>query len=388
MSPIAALSLPDPDPNAAAQSRRLCARIADEIHLAGGWIPFARYMELALYAPSLGYYSGGTEKFGGAGDFVTAPELSPLFADTLAAQVTQIMARSAGQIIEAGPGTGALAAEMLLELERRGALPEHYMLLELSAELRARQRATIEQRAPKLAACVSWLERLPQHFSGTVIANEVLDAMPTHLVAWREDGIFERGLAAQGEYGFRWQERPATGALLEAAGTIPVTPPYLSEIGLAARAWVGSWGEILQQGALLLVDYGFPVRELYHPQRSRGTLMCHYRHHAHDDPLYLPGLNDITAHVDFTAMAETGVDRGLSLYGYTSQAQFLFNCGITEVLARIAPEDMTNYPRQASAAHKLLSPSEMGELFKVMALGKGIETPLIGFGRGERSHRL
>lgn len=382
------MSLPDPDSNAAAQSGRLCARIADEIRLAGGWISFARYMELVLYAPSLGYYSGGAAKFGGAGDFVTAPELSPLFADTLAAQMVQIMARSAGQIIEAGPGTGALAAEMLLELDRRGALPERYMLLELSAELRSRQRTTIEQRAPKLAERVSWLDRLPQHFSGAVIANEVLDAMPTHLVAWGEDGIFERGLATERQNRLRWEDRPATGALLEAARTIPVTPPYLSEIGLAARAWVGSWGEILDQGILLLLDYGFPARELYHPQRSGGTLMCHYRHHAHDDPLYLPGLNDITAHVDFTAMAESGADRTLNLYGYTSQAQFLLNCGITEVLARFSPEDMTNYPRQASAAHKLLSPSEMGELFKVMALGKGIETPLIGFGRGDRSHRL
>ena len=382
------MSLPAPDPHAAAQSRRLCARIADEIRLAGGWIPFARYMELALYAPALGYYSGGMEKFGGAGDFVTAPELSSLYADTLAAQVDQIMAVSKRQIIEAGPGTGALAAEMLLELERRGALPERYMLLELSAELRSRQRATIEQRAPELATRVSWLDRLPQHFSGAVIANEVLDALPTHLVAWRGEGIFERGLAADGEHGFRWEDRPATGTLLEAVRTIPVTPPYQSEIGLAARAWVGSWGEILKRGALLLVDYGFPARELYHSQRSRGTLMCHYRHHAHDDPLYLPGLNDITAHVDFTAMAEAGVDRGLSLYGYTSQAQFLFNCGVTDVLARISPEDMTAYPQQASAAHKLLSPSEMGELFKVMALGKGIETPLIGFGSGDRSHRL
>ncbi|MCK7581916.1 MAG: SAM-dependent methyltransferase [Chromatiales bacterium] len=365
------MSLPDPDPNAAAQSRRLCARIADEIRLAGGWIPFARYMELVLYAPSLGYYSGGAAKFGGAGDFVTAPELSPLFADTLAAQVAQIMATSAGQIIEAGPGTGALAAEMLLELERRGALPERYMLLELSAELRSRQRATIEQRAPKLATRVSWLDRLPQHFSGAVIANEVLDAMPTHLVAWGEDGIFERGLTTERQDRFRWEDRPATGALLEAARTTPVTPPYLSEIGLAARAWVGSWGEILDQGILLLVDYGFPARELYHPQRSGGTLMCHYRHHAHDDPLYLPGLNDITAHVDFTAVAEAGADRTLDLYGYTSQAQFLLNCGITEVLARICPEDSDGLPAASVRRPQAPQPVRDGRTVQGHGIGQG-----------------
>lgn len=341
-----------------------------------------------MYTPDLGYYSGGAEKFGGAGDFITAPEISPIFADTLSAQIVQVAEMTAAQIIEAGPGTGALAAELLLELERRRALPERYMLLEISAALRARQRATIEQRAPHLARRVSWVDRLPHRFSGVVIANEVLDAMPAELVVWRQEGVFQRGLAASEGNGFHWQDQPATGALLNAARKIPVLPPYKSEIGLAARAWVESWGEILERGVLLLVDYGFPTHELYHPQRHLGTLMCHYRHQVHDDPLYLPGLNDITTHVDFSAMAEAGAKGSLDLYGYTSQAQFLLNCGITDVLARVSPDDVINYPPRASAAHKLLSPSEMGELVKVMALGKGVEVQLVGFEGGDRSHRL
>lgn len=382
------MNLPDPDPQAAAQSRALHAHVTHEIRSAGGWIPFARYMELTMYTPDLGYYSGGAEKFGGAGDFITAPEISPIFADTLSAQIVQVAEMTAAQIIEAGPGTGALAAELLLELERRRALPERYMLLEISAALRARQRATIEQRAPHLARRVSWVDRLPHRFSGVVIANEVLDAMPAELVVWRQEGVFQRGLAASEGNGFHWQDQPATGALLNAARKIPVLPPYKSEIGLAARAWVESWGEILERGVLLLVDYGFPTHELYHPQRHLGTLMCHYRHQVHDDPLYLPGLNDITTHVDFSAMAEAGAKGSLDLYGYTSQAQFLLNCGITDVLARVSPDDVINYPPRASAAHKLLSPSEMGELVKVMALGKGVEVQLVGFEGGDRSHRL
>jgi SAM-dependent MidA family methyltransferase len=382
------LSLPVPDTAAIAHSDRLHAHIAEAIRGAGGWIPFARYMELALYTPGLGYYGGATEKFGVAGDFVTAPELSPLFAQTLAVQVAELMRQSAAQIIEAGPGSGALAAELLMELERRRALPGRYALLELSGDLRARQRATLAHRCPWLAERVAWLDRLPAVFSGVVIANEVADAMPVQVIAWRDDGIFERGVALREEGGLGWQERPATGAVLDAARAIGATPPYVSEIGLAARAWVATWGEIMQRGAVLLFDYGFPMREYYHPQRDGGTLMCHYRHHAHADPLLLPGLNDITAHVDFSALADAGTSRGLELYGYASQAQFLLNCGLTDVLARVSPEDTAKYLRLAAGAQKLISPSEMGELFKVIALGRGIEEPLVGFAHGDRSHSL
>ena len=382
------MTLPEPDADAADSSARLAARIAGEIEGAGGWIPFSRYMALALYAPGLGYYSGGAHKFGGAGDFVTAPELSPLFARTLAAQVAQVMAASAPRILEAGAGSGALAADLLLELERRGALPERYEILELSGELRARQQDTLAARAPHLAARVAWLDALPASCSGAVVANELLDALPVNLVAWREDGLFERGVEWENDT-FSWRERPAAGTLLAVSQELTfVQPPYVSEINLAARAWIAEWGRILQRGALLLIDYGFPQREFYHPQRNEGTLMCHYRHHAHGDPFWLPGLNDITAHVDFTAMAEAGHEAGLDVLGYTSQAQFLLNCGLPQLLERAQEGNAVAYAALASGAQKLISPAEMGELFKVLALGRGIDEPLLGFVSGDRAHAL
>ena len=382
------MTMPQPDADAAESSRRLATLIATEIERAGGWIPFDRYMALALYTPGLGYYSGGARKFGAAGDFVTAPELSPLFAQTLAAQVEPIMAASAPHILEAGAGSGALAVDLLLELERRGALPERYDILELSGELRARQQEAVARGAPHLAGRVAWLDALPDTFSGVVVANELLDALPVNIVAWREDGLFERGVALE-DGGFAWQERPASGALLAVSqGLTFVRPPYVSEIALAARAWVAEWGRILRQGALLLIDYGFPQREVYHPQRAEGTLMCHYRHHAHGDPFWLPSLNDITAHVDFTAVAEAGHDAGLDVLGYTSQAQFLLNCGLAQLLEQRQEDGAVAYAALASGAQKLISPAEMGELFKVLAMGRGIAEPLLGFAHGDRCHTL
>ncbi|HUW38522.1 MAG TPA: SAM-dependent methyltransferase [Rhodocyclaceae bacterium] len=381
-------SLPQPDAAAAEASAALCRRIADEIEAAGGWIPFRRFMEQALYAPGLGYYSGGAHKFGPGGDFVTAPELTPLFARTLAAQAEQVMALSSQEIIEAGAGSGALAAELLLALEGRGALPDRYRILELSGELRQRQEETLRSRAPRLAGRVEWLDALPQRCSGLVLGNEVVDAMPVALVVWQTDGIFERGVSSSEAGGLTWSDRPAEGELLAAAELLPAGAPYLSEIGLAGRAWVAEWGRILERGALLLLDYGFPRREYYLAERDCGTLMCHYRHHSHGDPLWLPGLSDITAHVDFTAVAEAGFDAGLEVLGYTGQAQFLFNCGITEALARLQGNGDRAYLAEAKNVGKLISPAEMGELFKVIALGRGIDAPLLGFARGDRLHAL
>ncbi len=381
------MTMPEPPPDAAESSRELAALIVDEIERAGGWISFARYMELALYAPGLGYYSGGARKFGAAGDFVTAPELSPLFAEALAAQLEPVLAASAPRVLEAGAGSGALALGLLRELERRGALPERYEILELSGELRARQQETLAA-APQLAARVGWLDALPEQFGGAVVANELLDALPVNIVAWREDGIFERGVALA-DGGFAWRERPAEGALLAVSqGLTFVQPPYVSEIALAARAWIAEWGRILRHGALLLIDYGFPQREYYHPQRAEGTLMCHYRHHAHGDPFWLPGLNDLTAHVDFTAAAEAGHDAGLEVLGYASQAQFLLNCGLARLLEARQADGAAAYAALASGVQKLISPAEMGELFKVLALGKEIGKPLAGFARGDRLHAL
>ena len=385
------MALPLPTPDAQAYSDALKQRIGNEIESTGGWVGFERFMGLALYAPGMGYYSGGARKFGAAGDFVTAPEISSLFSQTLAAQAAQVMALSAPQIIEVGAGSGRLAADLLLELEHRGALPKRYRILELSGELRERQRATIAQHAPHLLACVDWLDRLPEHFDGVVLANELLDAMPVALVVWNDAAILERGVACKnGE--FVWRDRPAEGRVLDRALTLAgdhVFPAaYLSEINLAAADWTAAWGGILGRGALILIDYGFPRHEYYHEQRDTGTLMCHYRHQAHGEPFFLPGLQDITAHVDFTAIVEAGYEAGLDFLGYTTQANFLLNCGLPDILARTPAEDALRYLPQAKAANKLISAAEMGELFKVIALGKGIDETLIGFAQGDRSATL
>ena len=396
-------TLPTPDADALAFSAALEARIAGEIADAGGWIGFARFMELALYAPGLGYYSGGAHKFGAAGDFVTAPEISPFFGRALATQAAQIMAHSAPRIVEVGAGSGRLAADLLLELEARGQLPERYEILDLSGELRARQRATLERQAPHLFARVGWLDRLPERFDGLVLANELLDAIPVDLVVWGSPddpaAIFERGVAHH-DGRFVWADRPAHGALLDRAQAlaaelyengIALPTGYVSEIGRAAAEWTAEWARRLGRGALLLIDYGFPRHEFYHPQRCAGTLMCHYRHHAHTDPFFVPGLQDITAHVDFTAIAEAGFDAGLDVLGYTTQASFLINCGITELLARIPADEPLRYLPQARAVQQLVSPVEMGDLFKVIALGKGldgIDFPLVGFAHGDRRATL
>ncbi len=385
------MSLPAPSPEASAHSLTLVAAIAREIGAGGGWISFARFMEMALYQPGFGYYSAGARKFGAAGDFVTAPEMTAYFGRALARQVAQVMAASAPHVLEVGAGSGRLAADLLLELERLDALPERYDILDLSADLRERQQATLAAAAPHLLARVRWLDRLPEAFSGVVVANELLDAMPAHVVAWRENGIFERGVGLDDRGGFTWNERPASGALLAAAEEIGrqccLPPGYESEISLAARAWAAEWGHRLQRGALLLIDYGFPRREFYHQQRGRGTLMCHYRHHSHPDPFYLPALQDVTVHVDFTAIIAAADAAGLDLLGYTSQGQFLLNCGILDLLA-VEPAGSTDYIRAAGAINKLLMPHEMGELFKVIAIGRGIDQSLCGFASGDQSRRL
>jgi SAM-dependent MidA family methyltransferase len=385
------MQLPMPEADAVAHSQRLHETIREQILMHGGWISFADFMELALYAPGLGYYAAGARKFGSAGDFVTAPEMTALFGQSLAAQVAEIMQLSAPSIIEVGAGSGRLAADLLLDLERRGQLPEAYAILDLSADLRARQRETIASAAPHLLPRVQWLDCLPEKFSGVVLANELLDALPAHLVVWRAAGIFERGVGIDQGGRFTWNEHPADGALRLAAEEIAaqcdLPDDYLSEISLAARAWSAEWAHRLQRGALLLIDYGFPRHEFYHPQRDQGTLMCHYRHHSHPDPFYLPGLQDLTVHVDFTAIIAAAHAAGLDLLGYTSQGQFLMNCGLLDRLAEL-PAATPEYFRASSASGKLLMPHEMGELFKVIAIGRGIEQPLLGFAQGDQSRRL
>lgn len=383
------MTLPAPSDDQLAHSACVLQAIHDEIAHNGGWISFCRAMEMALYAPGLGYYSAGSEKFGAGGDFVTAPEISALFGRTLARQVAQVLRQAGGDVLELGAGTGRLAVQLLRELQRLEMLPQRYLILEVSAHLRQVQAETLARELPaELLQRVQWLEALPQQFTGCVIGNEVLDALPVHLLAWREEVACERGVAIEDDR-LVWQERElAPGALRTAAEALALPPGYVSEINLAASALIASLADMLQCGALLLVDYGFPRHEYYHPQRAQGTLMCHFRHHAHDDPLLYLGLQDITAHVDFTAAAEAGVAHGLALLGYATQAQFLINAGITELLAEVSPRDMGAYLPLAAEAQKLLSPAEMGELFKAIAFGRGLEAPLIGFARGDKRHVL
>lgn len=388
-------SLPVPAADAAEHSRRLRARIATAIDEAGGWLPFDRYMALALYAPGLGYYSAGAAKFGrwahDGSDFVTAPELTPLFARTLARQVAQVLAATGtADVLEFGAGSGRLAADLLLELERLGTPCERYAILDLSGELRARQRATLQARAPALADRVTWLDALPPTFAGAIVGNEVLDAMPVRLHVRRGDRWLERGVALDTRDGanFVFAERATEMPPPEALRDIPADEGYQTESHEAAQAFVRSAGALLARGALLLVDYGFPAREYYHAQRAQGTLMCHYRHHAHGDPFFWPGLQDITTHVDFSGIAHAGGQAGLDLLGYTSQARFLMNCGLTDLLGELDASDPMAFLPVANAVQKLVSEAEMGELFKVIALGKGMDEPLLGFAAGDRSATL
>ena len=361
--------------------------ITAEIASGGGWLSFERYMALALYAPGLGYYMAGARKLGRDGDFVTAPEISRLFGRALARQVGDLIAAGLSDILEIGAGSGALAADLLLELERLDRLPPRYLILELSPDLRQRSRDTLAARAPHLLERVAWLNALPTAFTGVVIGNEVLDAMPAHVLVRAGGSAQELGVAvASGA--FTWAGRPASPELAALALSRFPAESYRSEVQLVACGFVRTLGRLLERGVALFFDYGFPRAEYYHPQRAAGTLMCHYRHRAHDDPFYLPGLQDITTHIDFSAIAEAGGEAGLKLLGYTSQAQFLVNCGITGLLSETPAHDAATYAPLAAQAQKLLSPAEMGELFKVIALTRGVPAPLAGFVSGDRRHAL
>lgn len=381
------MPLPEPTPDARAHSDRVAAHISGEIAASAGWMSFARYMELALYAPGLGYYSAGARKLGKAGDFVTAPEISPLYGQTLSRQVHQVMQAGFDDVLEVGAGSGALAATLLEELERSGKTPRNYLILELSADLRERSRDTLAARVPHLLERVAWLNRLPPAFSGVVLGNEVLDAMPVHVVRVHRGKIEEGGVGLRNER-LDWSWRLASGELLEAARALELPEGFRTEIPLAMCGFVRSLAGMLEKGVALFIDYGFPQREYYHPQRREGTLMCHYRHHAHADPFFLPGLQDITSHVDFSAVARSARAGGLELAGYASQAQFLVNCGITEVMARTPAEEGSRFLPLANQANRLMSPAEMGELFKAIAFGRGFSTPLLGFREGDRRQAL
>ena len=381
-------TLPAPSADALAHSQRVVAHLRALIADAGGWIPFARFMEAALYAPGLGYYAAGAMKFGAAGDFVTSPELTPLFGRSLARALAPVLVATNGEVLELGAGSGRLAADVLGELERLGTLPARYAILEVSADLRERQQARLARDLPHLLERVCWLDALPAHFAGVIFGNEVLDALPVELVHWTASGPRVRGVVWHNDR-FAWQDRAIADPVLHArAEALDCVPDYLSEINLAADALIASLAQALDRGLILMIDYGFSTSEYYHPQRHMGTLRAHYRHHALDDPFYLPGLCDLTAHVDFSAVARAGMAAGLTLAGYTSQAGFLLNSGLAELLVETPPTDAAVYLPQANAVQRLVSPAEMGELFKAIGLTKGEVAPLAGFARGDRQHTL
>ena len=387
-------TLPTPSQDAQKHSQQLQGLIQQAIKKAGGWIDFSQFMQLALYAPQLGYYSAGNQKFGTGGDFVTAPEISELFGQTLAQQVAQILALSGGSVMELGAGTGRLAVHLLHALEHLDRLPDQYCILDVSDHLRQVQLEYLQDRlSPELLRRVVWLNQLPVTFTGVVLGNEVLDAIPVHIVHTKIQGLCERGIVLA-EHGLTWSDKPwddepASGEqLLDEITKLSLPKGYISEFCPAANGLIASLALMLEHGVILMIDYGFSASEYYHPQRNLGTLMCHYQHYAHTEPLLNIGLQDITAHVNFSSIAYAGVDNGLHLSGFCSQAQFLMNCGILELMAQVSPSDMARYAPLAAAAQKLLSPAEMGDLFKVIAFSKNMQVPLLGFTAGDKSHTL
>ncbi|MBB71056.1 MAG: SAM-dependent methyltransferase [Legionellales bacterium] len=378
-------NLPEPSAEALAHSAELQTLIVDTIGANGGTIPFSQFMEMALYAPNLGYYTSGQRIFGKHGDFHTAPEISPLFSLCLANQCQQVLQAIDGDadILEFGGGNGTMAADILLSLEAKDSLPAQYYILDLSTHLQQQQRATIQHKCPHLLNKVTWLQQLPeQPINGVVLANEVLDAMPVRLLQFQQDSVKEYMV----DDSLQWQLEDITDLIPEITHVHECLSKdcfargYQTEINPLLTPWIKSISDCLNQGLVLLIDYGYPAREYYHPSRYQGTLMCHYQQRAHTDPLLYPGLQDITAHVDFTAVANAAFDNGFHVAGFTPQASFLTNCGILECMANsVAPADTAAHYTMTQAVKYLLLPSEMGEIFKAMALTKAIELDLIGF---------
>jgi SAM-dependent MidA family methyltransferase len=391
------VDLPELSPDEARHSQTLERHMLDAIARAGGWLSFAEFMRMALYEPGLGYYSAGARKFGAAGDFITAPEVAPVFSRCLAVQCAEVLAAlgpDAG-VLELGAGSGAMACELLLELERRRALPATYSILDVSADLRERQRETLLARAPQLPDRVRWLDRLPSEpFEGIVVANEVLDALVVERFVIRGTDVAALGVASGDDGGLRLAERPAGARLEQAVRRLEadigraLPDGYESEINLGLDDWLQSVAATVGRGVLLFVDYGLPRREYYAAERSRGTLLCHFRHRFHEDALARVGLQDITAWVDFTAVAEAAQAAGLEVAGYATQAHFLIGCGLEEFVANVADLDLVERVNLSRQAMVLTLPGEMGERFKVIALTKAYDAPLRGFAVRDLRHTL
>jgi SAM-dependent MidA family methyltransferase len=379
------MPLPALSPEESAHSEQLVQRIRDAIEAAGGWISFERFMEMALYEPGLGYYSAGATKLGSEGDFVTAPEISPLFSRCLANQCVQVLdTLGGGHILELGAGSGVMAADVLSELDRQQKTPDRYLILEVSADLRERQRALLQRRLPHLMDRIEWLDRLPEDFRGVLLANEVLDALP--IQRFRIRGLQVNQLGVTWELGrLDWSEVHADGALEATVREIeynlgePFADGYTSEINVRLSQWISGIAASMKQGAAFFIDYGLPRRQYYAASRSAGTMLCHFRHRFHDDPLINVGVQDIGAWVDFTAVAEAAVAAGMSVAGYTTQAHFLIGAGIEQFLAPTNDDELASRLQMARQAMLLTLPGEMGERFKVIGLAKGLELPWRGF---------
>ena len=382
------MTLPLPSPAAQQSSANLQTLLAEEIKKHGNWIPFSRFMELVLYAPQYGYYTGGSHKIGNNGDFITAPTLTPLFARTLARQLQELLPQTAGNIYEFGAGTGQLAADLLNNLSNG---INRYYIIEISPELAARQKDLIQTLAPQAAQKIVHLSALPETFDGIIIGNEVLDAMPVEIIRKDEGGSFEHvGVCLENDR-FTYSARPLHDLQLSALASLyfpKISPPYTSELHPQQYAFIRTLASRLEHGCMIFIDYGFDAAQYYHPQRNQGTLIGHYRHHVIHNPFDFIGLADLTAHVNFTDIAQAGTDAGLDLIGYLPQSHFLLNLGITELLAQTGKTDSAAYIREAAAVQKLIDQHEMGELFKVIAFGKNINIDWTGFCFGDICHKL
>jgi len=387
------------DQSAAAEhSALLREHLAAAISAAGGWLSFERFMDLALYAPGLGYYSGGAQKLGEGGDFTTAPEVSRLFGACVAVQCAEVLRNlSSASVMEIGAGSGRLAADILARLETLGQLPENYWILEVSADLRQRQRVHLEKRLPHLLHRVQWLDRPPEEsFDGVILGNEVLDALPVARFRWGSSAVEELGVEIRGgarHREFAWGARPGSATMLHICRELsraggPWDDGYVSEYCTRLGAWTRTVTQPLRRGAVLWFDYGLPRAQYYLPERHEGTLLCHFRQRISHDPFANIGLQDISAWVDFTRVAEASRDEGYELAGFTTQAHFLAGLKIDQEMRLAAGSDENHFARLANQARQLLMPGEMGERFKAMAWLRGLDMPLLGFALLDLRHSL
>jgi SAM-dependent MidA family methyltransferase len=386
--------LPQPDDASLAHCRKVCESIKQAIDESDGSISFAEYMHRALYSPGLGYYNVGTAKFGAGGDFVTAPEISPLFGRVVAQQCAAVLGQTLhGQILELGAGSGRLAVEILRKLNDLRSLPQRYLIIETSAELVARQADLISEELPELYDRVEWLGDLPKGFAGVVIANEVADALPVERFERADDGVLQMHVTAD-DGGFDWVRKAAPEMLAAAVEKIEadignaLPNGYQSEISLGLPDWIGQIAKCLDKGLILLFDYGVSRREYYSPDREQGWLRCHFRHHAHNEPLIYAGIQDLTSWVDFTTVAEAATDRGLDVAGFVTQAQFLINSGLEEELTDLADLPVADQVELSRQVKMLTLPGEMGEHFKCIGLSRGELTGVTAFSGADRAHVL